>query len=137
MTNLIEKTLIIGFGIFIAFIFLSFTIPYLEHIIDFNNSIDDNFNDYLKLINDVDKGILYIIENPNSRYQKEIYYPDNLNITMEYKYVNFQYYFQGEISDITLKYNRTLQSKRFDKIQPKSYLYSVIFDENLIKVEIS
>ncbi|TFG12860.1 MAG: hypothetical protein EU531_10220, partial [Promethearchaeota archaeon] len=70
MTNLIEKALIIGFGIFIASLFLSISMPFLEKFVNYNSSLDDDLSDYLKLINEVDKGILYIIENPNSFYQK-------------------------------------------------------------------
>ena len=137
MTNLIETALLIAFGILITSLFLSFTLPYIEHIIDYNNRLDDNLNDYLKLINDVDKSILYIIDNPDSSYQKEVYYPDNLNITIENKYVNFKYYFQGEISDITLKYNMSLESSKFENILPKSYLLRATFNANLIIIEIS
>jgi hypothetical protein len=136
MTNLIEKTLIIGFGIFIASIFLTFSIPFLDNILYYNNILEDDLNDYLKIINDVDEGILYIIENPNQIYQKEIYYPNNLNITLDGQYVNFEYYFQGEISVITLKYNTALKSCKFYDIVPQSYLYQVFLDENLIKIEI-
>ena len=137
MTNLIEKALIIGFGIFIASLFLSISMPFLDRFFNYNSSLDDELSDYIKLINDVDKGILYIIENPNSFYQKEIYYPDNLNITIENKYANFQYQFQGEISDITLKYNTSLKACRFDEILPSSYLYKVYYDFSLIKIEIT
>jgi len=137
MTNLIEKALIIGFGIFITSLFLSISMPFLEKFVNYNGSIDDDLNDYLKLINEVDKGILYIIENPNSFYQKEIYYPDNLNITIENKYANFQYKFQGEISDITLKYNTPLKACKFDDILPNSYLYKVYYEFSLIKIEIT
>ena len=135
MTNLIEKALLIGFGIFISSLFLSFTLPFLEHIVDYNNGLDDNLNDYLKMINDVDKSILFIIENPNSRYQKEIYYPDNLNMTIENICVNFQYYFQGEISVIILKYNTSLSSGKFENILPKSYILNVYFNASLITIE--
>jgi hypothetical protein len=137
MTNLIEKALLVGFGIFIASIFLSFTLPYLEYIFDYNNSFDDNLNDYLKLINEVDKGVLYIIDNPHSEYQKEIYYPDNLNITIENKDVNFQYYFQGETTIITLKYNCSLNSIRYDNMLPNSYLLIIYIEVSLIQIEIS
>lgn len=137
MTNLIEKALLIGFGIFITSIFLSFTLPYLDYILDYNNRLDDDLNDYLKLINDVDKGIIYIIDNPHSRYQKEIYYPSNLNTTIGNKIVNFEYYLQGEFTDITLKYNRSLISGRYDNLLPNSYVLNVYFEINLIKIEIS
>lgn len=137
MTNLIEKALLVGFGIFITSIFLSFTLPYLENILDYNNRLDDNLNDYLKLINDVDNGILYISDNPHSNYQKEIYYPGNLNITIENKEVNFLYYFQGETTDITLNYNISLISIVYADILPNSYLLGIYFEESLIKIEIS
>ncbi|TFG03614.1 MAG: hypothetical protein EU542_01475 [Promethearchaeota archaeon] len=137
MTNLIEKALIIGFGILITTVFLSFSLPYIEQIIDYSSTTDDDLNDYLKLINDVDKGIFYIIENPNSSYRKEIYYPDNMNITIENKYANFQYIFQGKISEITLKYNNSLKSCYFGDLIPDFYLYEVYFDSNLIKLEIT
>ena len=136
MTNLIEKTLLIGFGIFITSLFLTFSIPFFGHIFNYYGIIEDDLNDYLKVINDIDDGILYIIENPNQIYQKQIYYPDNLNITLEHQYINFEYYFQGEVFDITLKYNTSLKSCIFCEIVPQSYLFRVFFDENLIKIEI-
>ena len=136
MSNLIEKALIIGFGIFIASIFLTVLIPFLDNILYYNNVMEDDLNDYFKIINDVDEGILYIIDNPNQIYQKEIYYPDNLNITLNNQYITFEYYFQGEVSVIILKYNNSLKSCKFSEMVPQSYLYQVFFDENLIKIEI-
>lgn len=136
MSSLIEKILIIGFGIFVASTFLSFSIPFLEQIFTYNDIVDDEFNDYLKLINDIDKGIVYVIENPNSLYQKELYYPDNLNITLEHYYANFHYIIQGKISEITIKYNKLLRSCHFCEILPKTYLYQVYIEENLIIIEI-
>lgn len=136
MSSLIEKILIIGFGIFVASTFLSFSLPFLEQIFNYNDVVDDEFNDYLKLINDMNKGIVYIIDNPNSFYQKEIYYPDNLNITLEHYYANFHYYIQGKISEITIKYNKLLKSCQFYEILPKTYLYKVYIEGNLIIIEI-
>ncbi len=136
MTNLIEKALIIGFGIFIASIFLSFTMPFLGKIISYDIYVEDDLNDYIKLIDDVDKGIKYIIENPNNIYQKEIFYPNNMNITIDNFYINFKYIIKEESSQITLKYNNTLKSYCFCEISPKYYLFIVCYELNLIKVEI-
>ena len=136
MSNLIEKTLMIGFGIFVVSTFLSFSLPFLGQIFTVNDIVDDEFNDYLKLINDVNKGIVYIIDNPNSFYQKEIYYPDNLNITLEHYYANFRYEMHGEISKITIKYTMPIKSCQFCEILAKTYLYQVYLEENLIIIEI-
>ena len=47
MTNLIEKTLLIGFGIFITSLFLTFSIPFFGHIFNYYGIIEDDLNDYL------------------------------------------------------------------------------------------
>ena len=136
MTSLIEKALIIGFGIFIASIFISFIGPFLGHFLDYNNGLEDNLSDYIRLINDVDEGVLTVIDNRDYIYQKEIYYPESMNISIEDNYINFRYRIQDDTSDITIKYEIILKSCSFHNLAPNNYFYKVYFESNFIKIEI-
>ena len=82
MTNLLEKALLTGFGIFILIMFVSLINPFIITLSEFNNTVKNDVERYNNLFSEGDSAILFVIENPNIIYVNEIEYPGNLNITL-------------------------------------------------------
>ena len=117
MTNLIEKSLLLGFGIFTITIFSSIIIPFLGTISDFNQNGRNNLETYIFFINEIDKGINYVIQNQDEVYLKEIDYPLNLNTSFYVNIVKFEFLIGGqhcvEIKDYNKDFYNSLYGKGF------------------------
>jgi hypothetical protein len=75
MTNLLEKALLTGFGVFILIIFISLINPFILSISEFNSSIKNDVEKYNNFFNEVDTAILFVIANPEVNYLNIIEYP--------------------------------------------------------------
>ena len=95
MTNLIEKSLLLGFGIFTIMIFSSIIIPFLGTIADFNQNGRNDLETYILFINEIDQGINYVIQNQEEIYLNEIDYPPNLNTSFYVNIVKFEFFIYG------------------------------------------
>ena len=87
MTNLLEKALLTGFGIFVLTIFLSMINPFIIQISEFNGTTENDIRIYENFFNEVDIAVKFIIECPDEIYLREIDYPKNLNVTFNDFYV--------------------------------------------------
>ena len=94
MAELFEKGLLIGFGIVVLLIFFSFLTPFLDVLYQYND--DSGLNNYTRVIDEIDEGILYVIDNPEEQYLSNIEYPRNLNITFHEKYTKYDFLIDGE-----------------------------------------
>jgi len=135
MTNLLEKGLIIGFGIIILLIFFSLISPFLEAISDFNNNEENDIKNYISFINEMDQAILYAIDNPEEDFLKPIEYPSNLNITLYNQYAKYDFIIGDEPQYEIIFYNESFIYNIFQDILSKTYLLNVSFALHLIKVQ--
>ncbi len=94
MAELFEKALLIAFGIAILLIFFSFLAPFLDVLFQYND--DGGLNNYTSVIDEIDEGILYVIDNPEGQYLTDIEYPSNLNITFYEQYTKYDFLIDGE-----------------------------------------
>ncbi len=136
MTNLIEKTLLIGFGIFTLTIFSSILIPFLGRLTEFNHIEKNELDAYMKIIEEINQGIDYVVENTDEIYLKKIQYPGNLNITFYNHIVKYEFIIEEKICYKILEYNETFINCNFHQILPKEYLLNISRCSILIKVNI-
>ena len=122
MTNLIEKSLIIGFGIFTLIIFLSIIIPFIQKIEDINESESES-NDFLLFIEKVDNSINYVILHPDKIREDNLQVPDNINITINQNYIRYDYFENDENVNKILDYPVQFHSRSF--IVPGSGIYLI------------
>lgn len=134
MSNLLEKALLTGFGIFLLIAFLSIVTPFLGIISDFNRDQKDDLYSYTKFINDFDNAITQVINNPGSRYLEESDYPMNLNITLENNYAKFYFLLGDNIQVKIIEYEEYFYSRIFYDLPAKRYLLSISIDLSLINV---
>ena len=137
MTNIIEKSLLIGFGILILTIFSSIISPFLGKIIEFNKNEKKELETYTNLINEIDFGIIYVIQNPNECYLKKIEYPSNLNISFYGRFAEYEFILHNTISKNVIIYNQTFLRSHFYELPPQTYLLNISETSSLIRIRIT
>jgi hypothetical protein len=96
MTNLLEKSLILGFGIFSLILFFIFITPFLQEVREYKKNEDEDIDNYAEFINQINKAIREIMENPEKEVIKNIFYPKTMNITLDENYIRFDFLLDGK-----------------------------------------
>ncbi|MFX0104013.1 MAG: hypothetical protein ACFE75_00800 [Candidatus Hodarchaeota archaeon] len=136
MTNLVEKSLLIGFGIFTLTIFSSILVPYLGKIAEFNQNERNNLDLYMTFIDEIHQGITFVAQSPNQKYLKNIEYPNNCNITIYDHLIKYEFLVENRICIKIIEYNNTFINSYFNSIPPQTYLLNITRYLSLIKVNI-
>jgi len=136
MTNLVEKSLLIGFGIFTLTIFSSILVPYLGKIAEFNQNERNDLDLYMTFIDEIDQGIIFVAQNPNQKYLKNIEYPNNLNITIYDHLVKYEFLVENRIRIKIIEYNITFINTYFHSIPPQTHLLNISHYLPFIRVNI-
>ncbi len=134
MTNLIEKSLLLGFGIFTFTIFSSIIIPFLGTIAEFNQNGRNELETYIYFINEIDQGINYVIQNQDEVYLKEIDYPPNLNISFQNNIAIYDFFIGNQLCVKIKEYNNLFVSKDFLQFPSGKYLLNISQNLSLIQV---
>lgn len=137
MTNLIEKSLITGFGIFALILFLILITPFFQELENYNENEDndEDLEDFKIFINKIDVVIKYFIEHPGSEIFEEIEYPKNINITFINNYAKFDFIIDNKIQNKILSYNDQFLQKYYNNMTPKTYKLNVTRNTSLISVD--
>ncbi|MFX1313783.1 MAG: hypothetical protein ACFFHD_14425 [Promethearchaeota archaeon] len=125
MTNLLEKSLLLGFGILTLTIFFSLIIPFLDQVSEFNKTKTTDLDSYIVFINKIDQAVQFVIQNPEEDYLSEINYPCNFNITFIENYIIYSFIIKNETHNKILVYNTSFYKKFFYNIPSKLYLLNV------------
>ena len=136
MTNLIEKSLLLGFGIFTLTIFSSIIIPFLGTIAEFNQNGRNDLETYMFFINEIDQGINYIVQNQDEDYLKDVDYPSNLNISFYANIAKYEFLIENQLCVKIKEYNEFFINLDFHQIPPGLYLLNISRCSSLIKVNI-
>ncbi|MFX1418491.1 MAG: hypothetical protein ACFE9N_06185 [Promethearchaeota archaeon] len=137
MTNLIEKSLLLGFGIFTLAIFSSIIIPFMGKIADFNQNERNELESFIIFTNEIDQGLNYVIHNQNEVYLKEIDYPSDLNTTFRDKIVKYEIFIEEQFYVEIKEYNSNFMNCYFHEIPPGMYLLNISSYFSFIKVNIT
>ncbi|MFX0046858.1 MAG: hypothetical protein ACFE8G_01695 [Candidatus Hermodarchaeota archaeon] len=135
MTNLLEKALITGFGIFILTIFISIVNPFLVQISEFNDNFNIEIEKYETFFYEVDTGIKFNIENPNITYAKIIEYPANLNITLTEFYCKYEFVIGNEYNYKIVEYNKPFINHIYKNLPANNYILRISDVFNYIEVQ--
>lgn len=137
MTNLIEKTLLIGFGIFTLTIFSSTIIPFLGAIAEFNQNGKDDLETYMFFINEVDQGINYVVQNKDKPYLKNLEYPSNLNISFYANNAKYEFFIENQLCVKIKEYKENFINHNFYSTLPGLCLLNISYYISLINVNIN
>lgn len=136
MTNLLEKALLTAFGIFLLVIFISLIFPFWDQIIDYEGNLEHDYELYSNVINEFDQGILFIIENPNEIYQKNIYYPEKLNISTDGFYIKYDYLVKNIPSYNIYQYDGEFLQTEFKDLPSQIYILKILYQLDLIEIHL-
>ncbi|MHA1489822.1 MAG: hypothetical protein ACTSRI_09210 [Promethearchaeota archaeon] len=134
MTCLLEKSLLTAFGIFTLILFLTFVIPFLGEISDYNENDRGDLESYMTFINEVDNAILQVIDNPEDPSLNSVQYPENLNITFDNYYVKFYYLLENKQQIKILEYEEPFFQSSYQNIPSQTYLMKVSYRGSSIEV---
>ena len=135
MTNLLEKALLTGFGIFILIIFISLINPFILSISEFNSSIKNDVEKYNNFFNEVDTAILFVIANPEVNYLNIIEYPGNLNISLTEGYVKYNFLIENEVQYKIYEYVKPFISYTYINLSSSRYILNISCNSNYINVQ--
>ncbi|MBY8982134.1 MAG: hypothetical protein KGD57_04235 [Candidatus Lokiarchaeota archaeon] len=127
MTNLVEKLLLTGFGIFVLLSFFIIISPLTNLIFEYNENQDD-LDKILININEIDQSIEYISIYHNESFFKEIEIYDNLNISIGEFNIRYSFTLNHNKKIITSSYKIKLNFENFELISGKKYLLSIFYD---------
>ena len=134
MTNILEKLLLTGFGIFTLILFFTIITPFFRQIEEYQTQDRDDLEQCITFINEIDTGILYVIENSNSYYLKNIEYPENMDVLFDESYVKFDYILENKTHQRILQYNATFFEHIYQNLPPQTYLLNISYRSALIEV---
>ncbi len=135
MTNLIEKSLLLGFGIFTLTIFSSIVIPFLGTLAEFNQNGRNDLESYMYFINEIDQGIIYVIQNPDEDYLKKVDYPTNLNTSFYDSIAKFEFIIEEQLCAKIKEYNVGFINQVYQQIISETYLLNISRRLSLINVK--
>ena len=135
MTNLLEKALITGFGIFALTMFIVLIAPMLDHLDKFELENSGDLRDVSVLIDEIDDGIEQVSTNPEEMYGSSIYYPPNLKIIIEGNHVRYDFKIDGKEHSEIRYYELELSSRTYEYLKPTSYILKIFSHKGLICLE--
>jgi len=133
MTNLIERLLLIGLGIFLLTFFISFAFPLINELDSYETSVGNELRECDDFISQIDAAIFLVIESPEDSVYEFITFPDNLNLSIYQTYITFEYYIEKVLIKNPKQYGVNFISRKFHDMYFSTYYLSV----NWINVSIS
>jgi hypothetical protein len=137
MTSLIEKALLIGFGLFTLILFFSIIQPFFNETMKFYNDDKLIIEKYENFINEVDLAVHYILANPEEIYLKDIEFPDFLNMSIQGNIIVYKYVIRESVMIVTKSYSTNFHATIFEELPPDIYTLGMYFDSGLLKIQIS
>lgn len=135
MTNLLEKALITGFGIFMLAIFISMINPFIVSVSNFNETTRVDIEKCEDFFFEVDTGIKFIIENPNDTYTKIIEYPKNINVTFSEFYCKYDYIIESKNYYKIVEYTIPFISHSYINLPAGSLLLRALKNQDFLEVQ--
>lgn len=135
MTNLLEKSLITGFGIFALILFLILITPFFQEIEEYKENEGDDLDEYTNFIDKVNSAIIYFINYPRMEYLEKIEYPENINVTFKDNYAIFDFLVEEKVYSKILKYDDQFILKNYCNVPPKTYQLTITRNSSLINID--
>ncbi|TXT64794.1 MAG: hypothetical protein BAJALOKI1v1_520020 [Promethearchaeota archaeon] len=122
MTNLVEKILLIGFGILMVFSFFSIITPLIETY-NYANENQQDFNEILINIEQINNAVKYVSET-NETYSSNIFIFENLRISINQFHIDFIFLLDG-IMKISKYYDVKLENQEYTLISQRLYNFTI------------
>ena len=134
MSNIVEKSLIVGFGVFSLIILLSVLNPFFNLFIQ--NYQDNNLTleNYNNLIEKIDAGVYYIMANPKKEHRDLIEFPPYMNISISKNEIRYKYKIDDRIVSKCKSYSINFFDIIYEGYIPQDYDLLIYFELELLKV---
>ncbi len=130
MTNLFEKSLITGFGIFVLIIFITLISPFYDEVEEFNEEDKDDIDNYMDFVEQLDNAILTVKENPGFIYDDKIKCYENLDVLIEGKQVKIYFKLDNENYYKIFEYKIQLCNYTYDYLISEIYNLEILYLNN-------
>ena len=130
MTNLFEKSLITGFGIFVLIIFITLISPFYDEVEEFNEEDKDDIDNYMDFVEQIDNAILTVKENPGFIYNDKIQCYENLDVIIEGKQVKIYFKLDNKPYYKILEYKVHLCNYTYDYLVSEIYNLEILYLNN-------
>ena len=130
MTNLLEKSLITGFGIFVLIIFIILIAPFYNEVEEFNEEDKDDIDNYIDFVGQLDNAIESVKENPGFIYKDNIQCYENLDVIIEGKQVKIYFELDNEPYYKIFEYKVYLCNYTYDTFASEVYSLEILFINN-------
>ncbi|MEJ2250955.1 MAG: hypothetical protein P8Y70_09775 [Candidatus Lokiarchaeota archaeon] len=137
MSNLVEKILLTGFGIFILLLFLSNFIPVYDQISSSRTEEIDRMQSYIDFSSEINYGIKYFENSSGLNYIKKVNPPSGLNMTITSNIIVFEIKFNYFIHRDILYFKNEFNPKRYINLHSNQYLLKITNMTNLINLNLS
>ena len=128
MTEILEKALMIGFGITILLFFLSIASPFFKLIE--NYKFDSDLKKNLMCISIINSGINDTIDNPSLNFSVVIELPDNFSILASGNEIKYSFVLNNVESIYNYEFVYEFSSFSFNK--PGSYILKIYIITEMI-----
>lgn len=136
MSNILEKSLLTGLGILLLISFFSLIYPFWNQVFNFSIDTRNQYEDYSTIINEIDQGIIFINKNSEELYQKQINYPENLNISVNDFYIKYDYIIGDQPLNTIIEYPCQFQSINYKDLKSQVYTLKIFNQINLTEIQI-
>ena len=136
MTNLLEKSLITGFGIVVLIIFIILIAPFYNQIEEFKEDDEEDIDNYLNFIEQLDNAILAVIKNPNIQYKNKIHCYETLDLIIERNQIKIYFKLEDDQYYKILEYNSYFCNYTYDTLASKVYSLEILFINNYSFIDV-
>jgi len=137
MTNLLEKALITGFGIFILINFLILVLPFIDQLVDYREYNEDSIENYINFIDTVDNAINNILNDPSQIYTNQIEYPRRLNTTFQDQYAKFYFFIEDKLFYRIFEYNKSFYERYYENLPNAIYILRIFISSGKINLTLT
>ncbi len=134
MTNLIEKTLILGFGIFTLIVFISFTVPIFIELESIQEQKTIKYNEYIQFRLDLEGSLINFQNSTRDNMEILVKCPGDLNITFKTNYILYYFLLFERIHVEICEINGSFISKSYNNLEPINYVvhFSLYYSNILV-----
>lgn len=136
MSNILEKSLLTGLGILLLISFFSIIYPFWNQILNIDINSRNQYETYSLIMKELDQGITFINENPEGLYQKQIDYPENLNISVNNFYIKYDYIIGDQLLNTIIEYQCQFQNINYKDLNSQIYTLKIFNQLNLTAIQI-
>lgn len=136
MTNLLEKSLITGFGILVLIIFIILIAPFFNQIEEFKEDDEEDIDNYMDFVERLDNAILSVVKNPDIPYKDDIQCYETLDLIIERNQIKIYFKLEDDQYYKILEYDGYFCNYTYDTLASEVYSLEILFINNYSFIDV-